>query len=481
MNYKMVFNTVGTLLRVEAALMLLPLAVSFYYKENLSWVYGVVMAILLAVSFIMRAPKLETRRIYAREGFVIVALSWVLLSFFGSLPFVISGAIPSMIDAFFETVSGFTTTGSTILVQIDALPKSILFWRSFTHWVGGMGVLVFVLAIVPQKDMQTMHVMRAEVPGLKVDKLVSKTMITARILYLIYAAMTILLIFVLCLAGMPLFDSVTNAFSTAGTGGFCIHNESIAYYNSAAIEIILSIGMLAFGINFNIYYLILMKQFKRAFKSEELWTYLGIIAVSIVAITLNLLPLVENVGESFRQAGFQVASIVTTTGFLTADFSQWPAFSQMIIVILMMVGSCTGSTAGGLKVGRAVILFKTVVREIRRAINPKRVKCIKFDGSVLDKESISATGTYFALYAMIALVSFVLISLNGYDLTTAVVSVLACFNNVGPSFGDTAAVNDFSNFSNLSKIILSVDMLLGRLEIYPILILFMPSTWKKSI
>ncbi len=481
MNYKMVFNTVGTLLQVESALMLLPLAVSFYYKENISWVWGITMALLLVVGLIMKAPKLKTRRIYAREGFVIVALSWILLSFFGALPFVISGAIPSFVDAFFETVSGFTTTGATILAQVEGLPKSALFWRAFTHWVGGMGILVFVLAIVPQKDMQTMHVMRAEVPGPKVDKLVSKTMVTARILYLIYTAITIALIAALLCCGMPLFDSVTNAFSTAGTGGFCIRNESIAYYNSVAVEIVLAIGMLAFGVNFNLYYLILIKQFKRAIKSEELWTYLGIVVISVIAITANITPLVENVSTALRQAGFQVASIITTTGFSTADLSTWPTLSQFIIVLLMMIGGCTGSTGGGFKVGRAIILFKTVKSEFKRALNPKKVNCIKLDGGVIDKETVSATSIYFTVYILVMLVSFILISFNGYDLTASAVSVVSCVNNVGPSFSSIAAINHFADFSNFSKIVLSLDMLIGRLEILPMIILFMPSTWKKSI
>ncbi len=481
MNVKMVFNTVGTLLRVEAALLLLPLAVSFYFNENLSWVYGVVMAILLFVSFLMKFPKLESKRIYAREGFVIVALSWILLSFFGSLPFVLSGAIPSIVDAFFETVSGFTTTGATILSDIEILPKSVLFWRAFTHWVGGMGILVFVLAFLPQKDMQSMHVMRAEVPGPRVGKLVAKTMVTARILYLIYTAITLSLIIALMLCDMPLFDSVTNALSTAGTGGFCIRNDSIAYYDNVAIEIVLTIGMLAFGINFNLFYLILIKQFARAFKSEELWTYIGIIAASVLAIAINIYPLVQSAGTALRQAGFQVASIITTTGFLTADISQWPTFSKMIIVFLMIIGSCAGSTGGGLKVGRALILFKVVKRELRRALNPRRVKCIKLDGEALDKDTISATSTYFVAYIFIMLVSFALISINGYDLTCSVVSVISCLNNVGPSFSNMAAVNSFADFSVFSKIILSIDMLIGRLEIIPMILLFMPATWKKSV
>lgn len=481
MNYKMVLRTVGQLLRVEAALMILPLFVSFYYHESISYVYGIVMAILLVVGTLMALPKADHKRIYAREGFLIVSLSWVLMSFFGALPFVISGAIPSFIDAFFETVSGFTTTGATILTEIEALPKSILFWRSFTHWIGGMGVIVFVLAFLPQKDMQSMHIMRAEVPGPTVGKLVSKTRVTARILYIMYIVFTLLEIIALLCCKLPLFDSVTTAFATAGTGGFSIKNASIAAYDNLAAEIVISFFMLLFGINFNLFYLFIIKQFKRVFKSEELWTYIGIVTVSTLLIALNITPLVSSFGTALRQAGFQVASIITTTGFVTANFELWPTLSQFILVMLMFIGACAGSTGGGLKVARIIILFKAGIREIRRALNPRRVKCIKLDGAVLEKEVVSTTSVYFLIYMIIIAVSSFLVAFDKFDLMTTVTSVITCINNVGPGLGAVGPIDNFADLSIFSKLVLSADMLIGRLEIFPMIVLFMPTVWKKSV
>ena len=481
MNYRMIFNIIGQLLRVEAALMLLPLLVSFYYGEELSMVYGITMALLLIASSAMTAPKPKTQRIYAREGFVTVALSWILMSVFGALPFVLSGAIPSFTDALFETVSGFTTTGSTILTDIEALPKSILFWRSFTHWIGGMGVIVFVLAILPQKGTQSMHILRAEVPGPTVGKLVSKTAVTARILYLIYGALTVSEIICLKICGLPLYDSVTTAFSTAGTGGFSIMNASIAAYDNLAAEIVISIFMLMFGINFNLYYLLFMKQVKRIFKSEELWVYLGIVGAATLIIAADIYPLVNSVGTALRQSGFQVASVITTTGFITADFNKWPAMSQLILVVIMMIGSCAGSTGGGLKIGRVIILIKAGARELRRAVNPSRVKSIQLDSQVIEKETVTMTCTYFMIYMLITAVSALLISFNNFDITTTVTSVITCINNVGPGLSLVGPVENFAKFSDFSKIILSLDMLIGRLEIFPMILLFMPSVWKKSV
>lgn len=480
MNYKMVSKTVGRLLQAEALLLLLPMAVSIYFKENLIYVYGIVIAILLCVGTLMTLPKPQTRKIYAREGFAIVSLSWILMSFFGALPFVISGSIPSFIDAFFETVSGFTTTGASILNNIEALPKSILFWRSFTHWIGGMGVIVFVLAILPQKDMQSMHILRAEVPGPTVGKLVSKATVTARILYIIYTVFTIAEIIALLCCKMPLYDSVTTAFATAGTGGFSVKNTSIAAYNNLGAEIVISLFMLLFGINFNLFYLFLVKQFKRVFKSEELWTYLGVVGVSIILITLNIYPMVESVGTALRQAGFQVASIITTTGFVTADFGQWPSMSQMILVALMFLGACAGSTGGGLKVGRMIILVKAAFRELRRAINPNRVKAIKLDGAVVEKDVVITTSTYFVIYMFIIGVSALILTVDNFDFTTTVTAVITCINNVGPGLALVGPVENFADFSSLSKLVLSANMLIGRLEIFPIIILFMRSTWKRS-
>lgn len=480
MNYKMVLKTVCRLLWAEAAFLCLPLLVSLYYKENLFHIYLIVIGILLGSGAIMNLPKPEKRTIYAREGFAIVSLSWILLSFFGALPFVFSGAIPSIIDAMFETVSGFTTTGATILADVEALPKSTLFWRAFTHWLGGMGIIVFVLAFLPQKDMQSMHIMRAEVPGPSVGKLVSKTTVTARILYIMYGVLTVAEMVALVCCDMPLFDSVTTAFATAGTGGFSVKNASIAAYNSLSIEIVTSLFMLLFGVNFNLYYLVIMKQFKRAIKSEELWTYVGIVVVSTGIIALNIMPLVSSFGDALRQAGFQVASIITTTGFGTADFSAWPTLSQFIIVMLMFCGACTGSTGGGLKVGRIMILAKSVVRELRRAINPRSMKCIKLDGAVIDKEVISTTSIYFTVYMLLIAASSFLISLDSFDLTAALTSTISCINNIGPGLTANSMISHFADFSSFSKIILTADMLIGRLEIFPMIILFLPSTWKKS-
>lgn len=480
MNYKMVLKTIGRLLQAEALLLLLPMAVSVYFKENLIFVYGVVIAILLGVGTLMTLPKPETRRIYAREGFAIVSLSWILLSFFGALPFVFSGEIPSLVDAMFEVVSGFTTTGATILADIECISKSLLFWRAFTHWLGGMGIIVFVLAFLPQKDMQSMHIMRAEVPGPSVGKLVSKTTVTARILYIMYGALTVAEIVALLCCDMPLFDSVTTAFATAGTGGFSVKNASIAAYNSLSIEIVTSLFMLLFGVNFNLYYLVIMKQFKRAIKSEELWTYLGIIAVAIGVITLNIAPLVNSLGTALRQAGFQVISIITTTGFVTADFNSWPMFSQIILITLMFIGACGGSTGGGLKVGRIIILFKACVRELKRALNPRQVKCIRLDNAVIEKGTASATSVYFVVYMLVIAISILLVSINNHDFTTTFSSVITCINNVGPGLSLVGPVENFTVMSSLSKIVLTLDMLIGRLEVFPMMILFVPTTWKKN-
>lgn len=480
MNYKMVSKTVGRLLQAEALLLLLPMAVSIYFKENLLYVYGIVIALVLLAGSLLTLPKPKKRTIYAREGFVIVSLSWILMSFFGALPFVISGAIPSFVDAFFETVSGFTTTGASILNSIETLPKSILFWRSFTHWIGGMGVIVFVLAILPQKDMQSMHILRAEVPGPTVGKLVSKTTVTARILYIIYGVLTVAEIIALLCCEMPLYDSVTTAFATAGTGGFSVKNASIAAYNNLGAEVVISLFMLLFGINFNLFYLLLIKQFKRVFKSEELWTYLAVIGVSVLLITFNIYPMVETLGTALRQAGFQVISIITTTGFVTADFGQWPAMSQMVLVILMFLGACAGSTGGGLKVGRMIILVKAAFRELRRAINPNRVKAIKLDGAVIEKDVVITTSTYFVIYMFIIGISALILTIDNFDFTTTVTAVVTCINNVGPGLAAVGPVENFADFSNFSKLVLSANMLIGRLEIFPIIILFMRSTWKKT-
>lgn len=482
MNYRMISSTVGKLLMVEALFMALPLFISFYYNEGISvaCVYGIVMAILIGIGAVLTLFKPEHRRIYAKEGFVIVALSWILISLFGALPFYLSGSIPSFTDAFFETVSGLTTTGASILSDIESLPKSILFWRCFTHWIGGMGVIVFVLAVLPQKDTRSMHIMRAEVPGPSVGKLVSKTMVTARILYLLYTAITLIEAFILYLGNIPLFDSITLAFSTAGTGGFAIKNASIAAYNNLYVEIVLSLFMVIFGINFNLFYLVLVRQVKRVLKSEELWVFLSIILISTVTIAFNISPYVKTFGSALRQAGFTVTSIISTTGFITADFDVWPTFSKSIVVALMFVGGMAGSTGGGLKVARVIILFKSGLREIRRAIRPNSVKCIKIDGAVIDNATVSTANTYFTLYMIIIAVSTILISFNNLDFASTLTSVITCVNNVGPGLNVVGPTNNFSSLTDFSKIILAADMLIGRLEIFPMIILFSPAAWKKN-
>ena len=480
MNYKMVLKTVGRLLWAEAFFLCLPLFVSLYYKENLFLVYLIVIGLLLVSGGLLNLPKPKKRTVYAREGFVIVSLSWTLMSLFGALPFVLSGEIPSIIDAVFEVVSGFTTTGATILADVEVISKSLLFWRSFTHWLGGMGIIVFVLAFLPQKDMQSMHIMRAEVPGPSVGKLVSKATVTARILYIMYGVLTVAEMVALLCCKVPFFDSVTTAFATAGTGGFSIKNASIAAYNNLGAEIVISVFMLLFGVNFNLFYLFIIKQFKRVFKSEELWVYLGIVALSIGIIAVDIMPLVDSFGEALRQSGFQVASIITTTGFVTADFNTWPTLSQFVIILLMFVGACAGSTGGGLKVGRVIILVKSCVRELHRAINPRKVKSIRLDGQVLEKSTSNAACVYFLIYMLLIAASTFIVSLNKFDITTTITAVITCINNVGPGLAGVGPIENFADFSVLSKLVLMADMLIGRLEIFPMIILFLPNTWKKS-
>ena len=480
MNYKMISRLAGRLLMVEAIIMLIPLAVSVYFNEGIYHIYLISAALPLSVGLLLGMPKPKSRRIYAKDGFVLVALTWILMSVFGAIPFTLSDAIPSYVDAFFETVSGFTTTGATILTDIESVPNSLLFWRAFTHWIGGMGVIVFVLAVLPQKEMQSMHIMRAEVPGPTVGKLVSKTMATARILYKIYTVMTVVQVFALKLCGLSFFDSITTAFATAGTGGFSVMNNSIAGYDNVAAEIVIAVFMFLFGVNFNLFYLSILKQFRRVFKSEELWVYVGIIAASVILITIDIYPLLGSIGESLRESGFTVVSIITTTGFVTADYSKWPAFSQFIVLLLMFTGACTGSTGGGLKVGRLIILFKAGIRQLKRAVNPQRVKCLRLDGAVLEEEVVSSTNSYFLIYMLIIGVSTFIISINEFDILTSLTSVITCINNVGPGFGAVGPVDNFSIFSDFSKIVLSINMLVGRLEIFPMIILIMPSTWKKS-
>lgn len=481
MNYRMVSTTVGKIMVAEALLMLLPVSVAVYYKEYTMFApFLLTIALLLIMGLLLAVNRPRHRRIYAREGFMIVALSWMLISFFGAIPFYLSGAIQSPVDAVFETISGFTTTGASIINDIEVLPRSILFWRSFTHWIGGMGVLVFVLAFLPQSENQSTHIMRAEVPGPTMGKLVSKAMVTARILYAIYFFLTIVEIVLLWAGDLPFFDAVTTAFATAGTGGFSVRNASVAAYDSLYTEVVISVFMLLFGVNFNLYYLLLMRQFRRTFKSEELRWYLGTVAFSTLVIALNILPMYTRFSTSIRYAGFQVASIITTTGFATADYTEWPILSQSMLLALFCIGACAGSTGGGFKIERLMVLCKTVLCQIKQAINGREVVPVKVDGKMLDEKGQRSVLVYLGAYVSIAFVGVFLICFDRVDMPEAIGAVLTCFNNVGPAFGRLSPSGNFSFLSDFSKVVLSFLMLAGRLEIYPMLIVFYYRAWKRK-
>lgn len=482
MNYRMVLYILGRILSTEGILMVLPLICSICYGESVL-PFAITMIILFAISFLLSFKKPKKTAISSREGFMCVALAWILMSAFGAFPFVFSGYIPNYIDAFFETVSGFTTTGASILTDVEALGYGVLFWRSFTHWVGGMGVLVFVLAIMPKSDIKGtryMHLMRAEVPGPSVGKLVPKISETARVMYGIYIVLTFIeMIFLLC-GGMSLFDALTHAFGTAGTGGFGIKNDSLASY-SPYLQYVIGIFMIIFGVNFNLYYYLLIRQVGKAIKNEELWCYLGVVAVSISAICINISSLYDTFEEVFRHSLFQTATIISTAGFSTVDYNNWPVLSKVILVMLMFVGGSVGSTAGGIKVGRIMLLIKNAKREIHYILHPRSVRSVKVDGNVVDNDTIRGTTSYIIMYFGIFVISILLLTIfDGVDMVSGFTAVCATFNNVGPALGEFGPASNFSSLSYISKLLLSFDMLAGRLEIFPILILFSPSSWKKS-
>lgn len=480
MNYQMLRYVIGQILKVEAALMGLPLLVSLYYRDDALVPLLAVMLPLGIFGYILTAVKPKKQTIYAREGFVIVVFAWVLMSVFGALPFVIGGYIPNFIDAFFETVSGFTTTGSTLLTDIEALPRGLLFWRSFTHWIGGMGVLVFALAILPSGSAQSMHIMRAEVPGPTVGKLVAKTQLTARILYGIYMFLTALEMVLLRITGMDWFDSIVNALATAGTGGFAVLNDGIAGYNNVWAEIVITVFMLIFSLNFNLFYMLLMKQFSAVFKNVEARVFFCIYAIVTLFITANIFSMYGSVTESLRYAGFTVASIMSSTGFGTADYTLWPEFSQTIILLLMFCGACAGSTGGGLKVARIIILLKSGVNEVRRQLNPRLVSTVKLEGQAVDSEQIRTQGAFFIIYMIMMLASTLVISLDSFGFDVSFSAAVTCLNNVGPGLSSIGPYGNFSEFSWLSKLVLTADMLIGRLEIFPVLVTLSPRTWKKA-
>lgn len=481
MNYKMMGRFIGHILLVEAVFMTVPLAISLAHKERMAAIgfaasFGIILVLALLLSILCKGSKKGFR---AREGLVCVGVSWIVMSLLGSLPFYISREIPSYLDALFETVSGFTTTGASILPEVEVLSKGILYWRSFTHWLGGMGVLVFVLAVGAFGESSkgfTMHLLRAESPGPQVGKLVPKMKKTAEILYLIYMILTIVNVVFLLAGGMPLFDSVCTAFGTAGTGGFGIKNDSIASY-SPYIQNVCTVFMLLFGVNFSCYYMLLLRQFYSVFKDEELRLYLGIVLGSIVLITLNVRGFYGTLEETVRHAAFQVASIVTTTGFATTDFDLWPSFSKAIILGLMVIGASAGSTGGGFKCARVLIVVRSLRRNLRRAISPQKVQVVRINNHMIDEKVLENTNAYLAAYVIILFVSFILVSIDQFSITTNITAVLSCFNNIGPGLEAVGPTCNFGDFSWLSKLVLIVDMLAGRLEIFPILILFSRSTW----
>ncbi len=481
MNIKIIFYFLGWVLNIEGLLMLLPCAVSLIYGDGQLYAFLIVMALCALIGWLTTHRRPANTVFYAKEGFVAVALIWVVLSFFGALPFRISGQIPSMTDALFETISGFTTTGASILNNVEGLSPSMLMWRSFTHWVGGMGVLVFILAILPLAGGgYAMHIMRAESPGPSVGKLAPKVKDTAKILYVIYLTMTVIQILLLLLGGMPLFDSLATSFGTAGTGGFGIKNSSIAYYDSYYLQGVVTVFMILFGVNFNVYYLLLIRRFKDAFSCEEARTYLIVIFAAVALITFNIRGAFGSLFESFHHAAFQVASIITTTGFSTVDFDAWPQFSQTILIGLMFVGACAGSTGGGMKVSRILIWLKSVKSELSALIHPRSVKVLKLENKALDSGVMRSVNNYFIAYFFIFAASVLIVSLDNFDFTTTFTAVAATFNNIGPGFGAVGPMCNFSQLSVLSKYVLMFDMLAGRLEIFPMLILFSPSTWRRG-
>ena len=481
MNRRMILYMVGTVIKLEAALMLLPAVVCLFYKESnvLYFAYSIIIA--HASGFAMTViAKPGNKVINAREGFVIVALAWIALSAVGALPFYLSGEIPSYIDAFFETVSGFTTTGASILTNVEALSKGMLFWRSFTHWVGGMGVLVFMMAIVPSLSDRSIHILRAEVPGPVVGKLVPRITQTTRILYIIYIVMTVIEVVLLLLGGMSVFDSVVHAFGTAGTGGFGIKADSIASY-SPYLQWVITVFMFLFGVNFNLYYLILIKKFRSVLKSTELWFYCAIVLISTLTISVNIRSMYPSIGETIRHAAFQVSSIITTTGYATTDFDTWPLFSKSVILLLMFIGACAGSTGGGIKVSRIVLLVKSIRRELKRLLHPRSVGVVRFEGKKVDDSTVNSVSSYLAIYTCFFCVIFLVVSIfESYNLETVISSVASCFNNIGPAFAQAGPTLSYSGFTAVSKIVLSVAMLLGRLEIYPIILTLSPSMWAKK-
>ena len=476
----MIAFAIGRILLTEAALLLLPAMTAALYQES-PGPFLVPAMILVVVGLALGVKRPQRTAIFARDGFAVVALAWILLSAFGALPFVLSGDIPHYVDAFFETVSGFTTTGATILTEVESLSRGVLFWRSFTHWVGGMGILVFIMPTLPMTDGHGMHLMRAEVPGPIAGKLVSRMSDSAKILYGIYLAMTVFLIVLLVIEGMPLFDSCIHAFGTAGTGGFSNRNLSVGAYENPVFDITIGIFMLLFGINFNLYYFLLVRRFREVFRSEELRAYLLIVAAAVIVIAVDVSSYYGSFLTGLRHAFFQVSSILTTTGYATTDFNLWPTLSKGVLVVLMFIGGCAGSTAGGIKVSRVVIGLKSSLADMRKMLHPNAVTSVQFEEKPLTDRTIRGVQVYLSVYLVVFTVSFLLLCLEDFDLVTTFTALTTCINNVGPGLEVVGPMGNFSTFSDWGKILLSFDMLLGRLEIFPLLLLFAPSIWKRRV
>lgn len=472
----------GILLICEAIALLPPTLVAFLYQDGDLPAFLITISIVLAVGAVLSFIKPTSKNIYARDGFAIVAMGWLLMSFFGAFPFYISGAFPSFIDSFFESSSGLTTTGSSVLTAVEGLPHGILFWRSFTHWIGGMGILVLTIAILPSLGTGSMQIMKAESPGPIVGRIVPKLGKTAKILYSIYLGITLVEVLLLCLAGMNVFDAFIHALGTVGTGGFSNMNASVGYYNSALIDWIITIFMIVCGVNFSLYYLIFKGNMKTFFKNNELRVYLCILLGAILLITFDLL--VRNTygsfGEALRFSSFQAASVMTTTGYATTDFNEWSMFSKMILLILMFVGGCAGSTAGGLKVARAIICFKSIKHSLKQIVHPNGYYSVRMDGKKIDDKTVLSVLNYFFIYMIIFTIGIIIISLDGFDFTTTLTSVITTLNNIGPGLGLVGPTGNFSAFSDVSKLVFSILMIIGRLEIYPILLLLTPDLWKKN-
>ena len=481
MNITAILNIIGHVMKYEIILLLIPFFVALFYGQGDANAFLYTVLLMIPIALILIKIKGKKNEIYAKEGFLTVGLAWIVISFFGALPFVFSGAIPSLVDAFFETSSGFTTTGASILTEIQSLPKGILFWRSFTHWVGGMGFLIFILALMPTFSGNTIHLLKAESPGPTPGKIVPKIKQTAKILYAIYFVLTLIETIFLKSAGLSWYDSIIHALGSAGTGGFSNMNASVAAFNNPAVEWIITIFMLLFGVNFVLYFQLIRGNVKAFFKSEELKWYLIAVFASIIIIAVNIIPFNHgDVTKSIRDSAFQVSSIVTTTGYATVNFNLWPTLSKVILIMLMFMGAMAGSTGGGIKTIRIVIIFKAIRREIDKILHPRRVKSVKIDGNVVEEETISGVFLFIFAYIIISLIAIFIVSFDNFDITTTVTSVIATLSNIGPGLEMVGPAGNFSAFSDLSKLVLSFCMLAGRLEIYPMLILFSPSLWKKN-